>query len=332
VDTAHSHRRLTQLLSRGSLTRFIIVRLAATGLLLLVLSFVVFALLHLTPGDPARNLVGVRNVTPELLQSIRDKYHLNDPFMSQYFRWLGNVLHGDFGESIRNNTTVTTLLSDRVTLTLQLAGLSFFLTVIVAVPLGIAAAWRSGSVLDRSVSVASIVGIGAPTYAVGLLLLYVFGLWLDIFPVYGSGDGGFDRWWHLALPAITLASGLAAMVFKLTRTAVISELNQDYVAFAQSRGLTRRQIRSLVLRNAMIPVATSLGLVFAFLFGGTILVEVTFALQGIGSLLAGSVTFKDLPVVQAITLLTATVIALTALAVDIFYYAVDPRVRQRGIR
>ena len=319
MDTAHSYRRLTQLLSRGSLTRFIIVRLAATGLLLLVLSFVVFALLHLTPGDPARNLVGVRNVTPELLQSIRDKYHLNDPFVSQYLHWLGNVLHGDFGESIRNNTTVTTLLSDRVTLTLQLASLSFVLTVLVAV-------------LDRSVSAASIVGIGAPTYAVGLLLLYVFGLWFDIFPVYGSGDGGLDRWWHLVLPAITLASGLAAMVFKLTRTAVIAELNQDYVAFAQSRGLSHRQIRSLVLRNAMIPVATSLGLVFAFLFGGTILVEVTFALQGIGSLLAGSVTFKDLPVVQAITLLTATVIALTALTVDILYYLVDPRVRRRGTR
>jgi len=238
VDSAHSHRRLTQLLSRGSLTRFIIVRLAATGLLLVVLSFVVFALLHLTPGDPARNLVGVRNVTPELLQSIRDKYHLNDPFMSQYLHWLGNVVQGDFGESIRNNTTVTTLLSDRVLLTLQLAAFSFTLTVLVAVPLGIAAAWRSGSVLDRSVSAASIVGVGAPTYAVGLLLLYVFGLWLDIFPVYGSGDGGLDRWWHLVLPAITLASGLAAMVFKLTRTAVVAELNQDYVAFAQSRGLS----------------------------------------------------------------------------------------------
>ena len=159
----------------------------------------------------------------------------------------------------------------------------------------------------------------------------MFGVWLDIFPVYGSGDGGLDTWWHLVLPAITLAFGIGALVFKLTRTAVLGELQQDYVAFAYSRGLSRRQVRSLVLRNALIPVATSLGLVFGFLFGGTILVEVTFALAGIGSLLASSVTFKDIPVVQAITLLTALVIALTALAVDLLYYAVDPRVRKRGL-
>jgi peptide/nickel transport system permease protein len=147
--------------------------------------------------------------------------------------------------------------------------------------------------------------------------------------VYGSGDGGLDTWWHLVLPAVTLAFGIGAMVFKLTRTAVLGELQQDYVAFARSRGLDRRQVRALVLRNALIPVGTSLGLVFGFLFGGTILVEVTFALPGIGGLLAGSVTFKDIPVVQAVTLLTAAVIALTALAVDLFYWAVDPRVRKR---
>ncbi len=322
---------MTRAFARGSLGRFIASRLAATGMLLLVLSFIVFALLHLTPGDPARNLVGVRNVTPELLQSIRAKYHLDDPFLSQYGRWLVDVLHGRFGDSIRSDTAVTTLLSERVMLTLQLAGLAFALTVVVAVPLGIAAAWHSGSAFDRTVSVGSIVGVGAPTYAVGLLLLYVFGVWLDIFPVYGSGDGGLDRLWHLVLPAITLASGIGALVFKLTRTAVLGELDQDYVAFAYSRGLSQRQVRAMVLRNALIPVATSLGLVFGFLFGGTILVEVTFALQGIGSLLAGSVTFKDIPVVQAITLLTAVVIALTALAVDLLYYAVDPRVRAQRL-
>ena len=130
---------------------------------------------------------------------------------------------------------------------------------------------------------------------------------------------------------MTLAIGLGALVFKLTRTAVLAELDQDYVAFARSRGLSNQQIRRLVLRNAMLPIVTSLGLVFAFLFGGTILVEVTFALQGIGSLLAGSVTFKDVPVVQAITLLTAAVIALTALAVDLFSFAADPRVRRRAV-
>jgi len=319
------------LFAKGSVARFVAIRLAATFVLLLALSFIVFGLLHLTPGDPARNLLGPKNPSPEALAAIREKYRLDQPFLRQYALWLGDVVRGRLGTSIRNNTPVTTLLADRVVLTFQLAVFAFGLTIVLGVPLGIAAAWRAGSAFDRTVSVTSIVGVGAPSYAVGLLLLYVFGVWLDIFPVYGSGDGGLDTWWHLVLPAITLAFGIGALVFKLTRTAVVAELQQDYVAFAYSRGLDQRQVRLLVLRNALIPVATSLGLVFGFLFGGTILVEVTFALGGIGGLLASSVTFKDIPVVQAITLLTATVIALTALGVDLLYYVVDPRVRKRGL-
>lgn len=323
---------MTRHFAKGSIGRFIVVRLAATLLLLVALSFIVFGLLHLTPGDPARNLLGPKNPSPDALAAIREKYRLDQPFLRQYVLWLNDVLHGRFGTSIRNNTPVTTLLADRVLITFQLAALAFGFTVLVAVPLGIAAAGRVGTFFDRTVSVSSIVGVGAPSYAVGLLLLYVFGVWLDIFPVYGSGEGGLDTWWHLVLPAITLAFGIGALIFKLTRTAVLGELQQDYVAFAYSRGLSPRQVRGLVLRNALIPVATSLGLVFGFLFGGTILVEVTFALPGIGSLLASSVTFKDIPVVQAITLLTALVIALTALGVDLLYYAVDPRIRKRGLR
>jgi peptide/nickel transport system permease protein len=323
---------VTRLVAPGSLGRFIVVRLAATLLLLVALSFVVFGLLYLTPGDPARNLLGPRNPSPEALAAIREQYRLDEPFLRQYVLWLNDVLHGDFGTSIRSDTAITTLLADRVLLTFQLAALAFVVTAAVGIPLGIAAAWRAGSTFDRTISATSIVGIGAPSYAVGLVLLYVFGVWLDIFPVYGSGDGGLDTWWHLVLPAITLAFGIGALVYKLTRTAVLDELHHDYVAFARSRGLQPRQIRRLVLRNAFIPIATSLGLVFGFLFGGTILVEVTFALPGIGGLLASSVTFKDIPVVQAITLLTALVIALSALAVDLLYWAIDPRVRARGMR
>lgn len=316
--------------SRGSVLRFTVGRLLATIALLVALSFIVFTLLQLTPGDPARNLLGVRAATPEALAEIRAQYNLDDPFLKQYALWLGGVLQGDFGESIRSGEPVTSVLASRVLLTMQLAVYAFVLTVLVAVPLGIVSAWRAGGFVDRGATTSAIVGVGAPSYAVGLVLLYVFGVRLDIFPVYGSGDGGLERLWHLSLPAVTLAIGLGALVLKLTRTAVLSELDQDYVTFARSRGLPDARIRRLVLRNAMLPVVTSLGLVFTFLFGGTILVEVTFALQGIGSLLAGSVTFKDVPVVQAITLITAAVIALTALAVDLFSFAADPRVRRRA--
>ncbi|MCB0997896.1 MAG: ABC transporter permease [Acidimicrobiales bacterium] len=319
-------------LGRGTLGRFVMVRLAATVVLLLALSFVVFALLYLAPGDPARNLLGPRNPSPELLAAIRAEYHLDDPFVTQYVRWIGDVVRGDLGTSIRSEIAVTSLLADRVVLTAELAIMAFVITLVVAVPLGVRAAWRAGSVFDRTVSLASIVGVGAPSYAVGLLLLYLLGVRFQLFPVYGIGDGGLDQLWHLVLPAVTLAIGIGALVFKLTRTAVLGELEQDYVAFARARGLSEGAVRRLVLRNALIPVVTSGGLVFAFLFGGTILVEVTFALPGIGGLLAGSVTFKDIPVVQAITLLTATVIALTALAVDIVTYTIDPRVRARGLR
>ncbi len=316
--------------SHGSIARFTLGRLLGTVALLLALSFIVFTLLQLTPGDPALNLLGPRASTPEAVAAVRAQYHLDEPFLRQYLLWLGGVVQGDLGESIRSNEPVTSLLANRVLLTMQLAVYAFVMTVLVAVPLGVIAAWRSGGSFDRGVTTGAIIGVGAPSYALGLLLLYVFGVRLGVFPVYGSGDGGLDRLWHLTLPAVTLAIGLGALVFKLTRTAVLAELDQDYVTFARSRGLSNQQIRWLVLRNAMLPVVTSLGLVFAFLFGGTILVEVTFALQGIGSLLASSVTFKDVPVVQAITLLTAAVIALTALAVDLFSFAADPRVRQRA--
>jgi peptide/nickel transport system permease protein len=302
----------------------------ATAGLLLALSFVVFGLLYIMPGDPAQNLLGVRSASPEVLAQVRAQYHLDEPFLAQYLQWLGSVLHGDFGLSIRSNESVLSVLGSRVVLTLQLVVYAFIITVVIAVPLGVLSALRSGGALDRSASTGAIVGVGAPSYAVGLLLLYVFGVKFGLLPVYGSGDSGFDRLTHLTLPAVTLAIGLGALVLKLTRTAVLAELDQDYVTFARSRGLPSRMIQSMVLRNAMLPVITSLGLVLTFLFGGTILVEITFALQGIGSLLAGSVTFKDIPVVQAITLLTAAVIALIALAVDLLYFAADPRVRRRA--
>lgn len=318
-------------LRRGTLARFVIVRLAATAVLLVALSLVVFTLLYLAPGDPARNLVGPRTPSPELLESIRAEYHLDEPFVTQYLYWLGDVTRGDLGVSIRSDTAVTSLLADRVVLTLELAVMAFLVTLFVAVPMGVRAAWRAGSSFDRSVSLVSVVGVGAPSYAVGLLLLYLLGVRFEIFPVYGVGEGWLDQLWHLVLPAITLAIGIGALVFKLTRTAVLGELEQDYVAFARSRGLAEREIRRLVLRNALIPVVTSSGLVFGFLFGGTILVEVTFALPGVGGLLASSVTFKDVPVVQAITLLTALVIALTALVVDVLTYTIDPRVRAKGL-
>jgi peptide/nickel transport system permease protein len=302
-------------------------RLSGTLLLLVVISFLVFCLLYLEPGDIARNLLGTRQVTPQTLAEVRAQYHLEDPLPLQYWTWLTNAMHGDFGISVRTQDPVAHMITSRLGLTIEMVVISFVLAMVGGIPAGVWAAVRRNQVLDRAVVGSSVVFISAPAFALGLLLLYVFAQALGWFPIYGTGVGTFDRLWHLALPSLTLALGLGAFIVKITRAAVIHELEQDYVVFARARGLAARQTLALAMRNAAIPVLTSLGLAVAYLFGSTILVEATFSLPGLGSLLEDSVLFKDIPTVQALTLLVAAVIAVTALLVDLTYLLFDPRLR-----
>jgi len=303
-------------------------RVAALAAMLVVLSFLVFALLYLAPGDLVRSLLGARAVTPEAEAAIRAQYHLDDPFWVQYARWLGRALHGDLGTSVRTGTPVSQMLEGRIGVTVTLAVIAGVLAVGVGVPLGVRAARRRGTVEDRAITSASVVGVSAPGFAVGLVLLYVFAVMLNWFPLYGIGDPGLDRLWHLALPAAALAVGVGAIVVKVTRTAVLRELDQDYVTFARSRGLSGARVLRLYLRGAAVPIVTSAGLVLASLIGGSILVETAFALPGLGVLLSDSITFKDVPVVQAVTLLLATFIGVTTALVDLFAILADPRVRR----
>ncbi|MBU4337596.1 MAG: ABC transporter permease [Actinobacteria bacterium] len=306
-------------------------RLAATTALLLTLSFLVFSLLYLAPGDVARNLLGTRPVSDEALAAVREKFGLDQPFLVQYWHWLSGALTGDLGDSVRSGSAVSAVLGQRVGLTLQLTVLAFVIALGIGIPAGVRAARRHGSAQDRTIVGLAVIGVAAPGFAVGLLLLYVFAVMLGWFPVYGTGQTPLDRLWHLALPAVALAAGLAALVVKVTRTAVLRELESDYVTFARARGLRPRAVARLYLTNAAIPVLTSAGLLLAFLFGGTILVETTFSLPGLGSLLAESITFKDIPVVQAVTLVVAVAISLAGLVVDLLTLAVDPRVRRAGL-
>jgi len=313
-------------------TLFILRRLGMTVVLLLALSLLVFGLMFAAPGDLARNLLGTKNVTPEALAQIRAQYHLNEPFLEQYWRWLAGAVTGDFGTSIRTGGSVGGMLTSRVGLTAAISGLAFALSVLVGVPAGVAAALRRGSWPDRLLVGVSVVGVSAPGFAVSLILLYVFAVGLGWFPIYGTGSGFLDGLWHLALPSVALALGLGAFVVKLTRAAVLRELDEDYVMFARARGLAPGRVLVIVLRNAAIPIVTSLGLMVGYLFGGTVLIEVTFALPGLGALLEQSVLFKDFPVVQALTVIVAFVISMTALLVDLAYLAIDPRVRARTVR
>ncbi len=313
------------------LAGFVARRLGMALLLLFALSLLVYGLMFLAPGDIARNLLGTRNVTPEALAQVRAQYHLDESFAQQYWRWLSGALRGDVGTSIRTGEPVASMIGDRLGLTTALCGLAFGLSVLVGVPAGVAAALRRGRLPDRLLVGGSVVGVSAPGFAVGLLLLYVFGVGLGWFPVYGTGTGLLDGLWHLTLPAVALALGLGAFVVKLTRAAVIRELEEDYVVFARGRGIGERKVLGIVLRNAAVPIVTSLGLLVAYLFGGTVLVETTFALPGLGSLLESSVLFKDFPVVQALTAVIALVISMTTLAVDLAYLAIDPRMRARVV-
>lgn len=308
----------------------IALRVVGALAILLILSILVFGLLYAAPGSVIDNLVGPQHQTPQLVATLRQEYGLDDPVWQQYLHWLGRLLSGDLGESVRDQAPVTSVLAGRAATTGLLCLMAFVLAVVVSVPLGVWSAVRSGKVADRTISALSVLGMSAPSFAVGLLLLYCLGYYVPIFPLYGDGHGLLDRMWHLLLPAITLAIGLGAIIVKLTRAAMQRELGADYVTFARARGLSEKRVRRLALRNAAIPVVTASGLVLTYLIGGTILVETTFSLSGLGRLLEDSVLYKDFAVVQSLTLIVAAAVALISLAVDLLYLALDPRLRVRS--
>jgi peptide/nickel transport system permease protein len=298
------------------------------AVLLTIISFGVFTLLYLAPGSSEQVLLGTRPATPETIHSIREEFHLNDSFLGQYWLWVKDAIHLDFGRSIRTSEPVLGGIESRMGVTLFLGGYAFLLAMLVGVPLGVLAAMRRATVVDRSIVGLSVFGVSSPAFATGIFLLYVFGVVLGWFPVFGPGEGFADRLWHLTLPAVTLALGSTALVLKLTRAAMIDALEKDYVVFALARGLPRRRVlTAYALRNALIPILTAAGLLLASLLTGAVLVEVTFALPGVGSLLVESVGFKDVPMVQGVALLTAVIVISVNLVVDLLYLLVDPRIR-----
>lgn len=307
---------------------FILKRVLGALAVLLIVSFLVFSLMALSPGSLVSTLLGTAPATPELIQAITEKYHLDEPFLVRYWLWLQGAVVGDFGDSIRSGATVMHDLGAALPLSLQLGGLALLIVVLVGIPLGIAAGLRSGSALDRTVSVLTTFSMSAPVYAVGLVLLYVFGVVLDIFPVFGAGKGFLDRLWHLALPAIALAAMLIAVVMRQTRAAVLDIVNQDFMTFARARGVSKRRIMTqYVLRPASLPIVTAVGVVLIAAVVGAVIVENVFSLPGIGTLLVESVALKDLPVVQAITMFAALFVIVVNFMVDAAMFALDPRTR-----
>ncbi len=311
------------------IARFAARRLAAMLAILAIVSLLVFSLLALTPGDPAVLLLGPNRATPESIAQIRDKYGLDDPFLTQYVHWVGDAVRGDFGRSIRSSQEVTEMIGERLTVTAWLAGYAFVLTLLVAVPFGLVAGMRKGHLIDRLATATSLLAIAMPSFAVGFLLIYVFAVRLSWFPAFGRGDGLIDTLHHMTLPALALAVSQIAIVLRQTRAATMDVADRDYVTFARARAIPSSRVwRRYVLHNASLPVLTSAGLVLAYSLTGAVLVENVFALQGLGTLLVTSVTQLDLPLVQALTMFTALLVLVTNFVVDLLYFVVDPRLRR----
>lgn len=303
--------------------------------LALVISLVVFLLTQIVPGGPVAALVGNHPMTASEIAEIRHKYGLDLPVMTQYFHWLREaLLHFDLGRSILTSETVTASIREHLGVSLLLNGGGVVTSLLIGVPMGIVAALRRGRILDRVlVSFAMLFG-SSPAFVVAIGALYLFGVRLGWFPLFGAGSGVGDRFHHLLLPALILGIGGSAFVMRITRAAMLNEFEQDYVAFARARGVSPlRIVGRYALRNSLIPVLTAAGLLLVHLLTAGVFVEEVFGLPGIGSLLVSSVQGADIPVVQGLVLLFAVWIIVLNLCVDVVYVLIDPRVgfdRARG--
>ena len=316
----------------GGALRFVGGRVLAIAGTLLVTSMLVFASVHLAPGDPESFLLKGRPTTPEAIAAVRAQYHLEDSLPSQYAQWLGGVLNGDFGRSLQFRQDVGGLVADRLPTSGLLIAYAAVLMLVAGVALGVAAALRPG-VVDRSILLVTTAATPKPASVAAILLISILSINLGWFPAFGNGEGLADRLYHLTLPAIALALSLIGLLARVTRSATLEELAREHVEVARSRGIPERLVvRRHVLRNALGPIVTVAGVVVSTLLVTTVIVETAFGLSGIGSLLVQAVTAQDFPVVQAISLLIVGAFVVTNVIVDLVYPLIDPRVRLGGER
>ncbi|MFT3864436.1 MAG: ABC transporter permease [Solirubrobacterales bacterium] len=309
--------------------RFLASRLLGALGVLLAISFIVFVLQELAPGDLAESLLpsGVP-VRPQTLAAINHEYGLDKPLLSRYVSWLGGAVHLDFGTSVRTGASVSSLLAAHVAITLELGLTAFVVAMAGGVSLGTAAALHHRGKLDRGLVGLVVALVSSPPFVLGLLLAYALSYKLDLLPATGAGSGFSGRVEHLILPSIALAFTALALVMKLTRAAMLATLDQDYATFATARGIPRRKvILNYALRNAAITIVGAGGIVLGYVLTGAVLVESVFALPGLGSLLVDSARQHDIPAIQGIAMLFAVFIIAVNFVTDVVYAAIDPRLR-----
>jgi peptide/nickel transport system permease protein len=303
-------------------------RLLAAIPILFLVSFVTFGLIRLAPGDPVLIVLGGRRISPDLIVQLRERFGLDGDPITQYFAWLGRAIQLDFGVSYKLRQDVSDLILARLPTTVELIALSVLLAIALGIPLGVLQARRRETAVDYAGSFIAFLGVSSPVYFTAILGVLVFAVWLGVLPAFGSGRDPLDQLRHLILPAVVLALGMIALTSRMTRSAMIEVLASDFIEAARAKGLPERTI--LIkhgLRNALIPVLTVISLQVGFLVVGTVLVEHTLGLGGLGSLITDAIQNRDYPIIQASVLMLTVLFVLLNLVTDLLYGLIDPRIR-----
>jgi peptide/nickel transport system permease protein len=310
--------------------KYVSVRLLAVLPVVALVVVIVFLLLHLSPGDPAA-LVAGENASPEQVELIRQRLHLDEPILTQFWLWVRNLVFLDLGNSIFSNQPVTRLIAQRIEPTMMLAMTTTLLTVAFAVPAGVIAAWKNNTPADRGVMVMSVAGFSVPVFVLGYALMYVFSIKLHWLPVQGYKPLAAGFWAclrSLVLPSVALALVFSALVARVTRAAMLDILSEDYIRTAAAKGArTPRVLLMHALKNAGVPIMTVIGIGFAGLIGGVVVTESVFNIPGIGRLTVDAIAHRDYPVVQGVILAFSAVLIGINLLVDLSYSLFDPRIR-----
>jgi len=309
---------------------YIVRRILATIPVMAVVAVFVFALLYLSPGDPAAIIAGDTATVDDIVR-IRAKLGLDQPVYIQFGGWVWRLLQGDLGISIFTNLPVSKLVGQRLEPTVALTITTLIVSVLAAIPMGVLAAWKAGSWIDRLVMVFAVLGFSVPVFVLAYMLIFVFAIWADLLPVQGyvSITAGFWPFLsHIILPSTALGMVFAALIARITRASMLDVLAQDYIRTAQAKGLSSEKVLiGHALKNAAVPIVTIIGIGVALLIGGVVVTETVFAIPGLGRLTVDAILRRDYPIIQGIILIFSAAYVLVNLLVDLSYTLIDPRIR-----
>jgi peptide/nickel transport system permease protein len=309
---------------------YIVRRILATIPVMAVVAVFVFALLYLSPGDPAAIIAGDTATVDDILR-IRAKLGLDQPVYIQFGEWVWRLMHGDLGISIFTNLPVAKLIQQRLEPTVALSIATLIVSIAVAIPMGVLAAWKAGSWIDRVVMVFAVLGFSVPVFVLAYILIFVFAIWADLLPVQGYVSITSGLWpflSHIILPSAALGMIFAALIARITRASMLDVLAQDYIRTAQAKGLANQQVLiGHALKNAAVPIVTIIGIGVALLIGGVVVTETVFAIPGLGRLTVDAILRRDYPIIQGIILVFSGAYVLVNLLVDLSYTLIDPRIR-----